>query len=127
VGRPAALSLSKSKAIMSIGESPQAGTRVKWSSAVEPVSVGAANSRRETVWTVALDMIGPMPGTVINRSHAGSCLSRQSNRSLSASPIPTGKRFSEGRDWAGIFGHGGPFHATETGIARVSFAKAPES
>jgi hypothetical protein len=42
-------------------------------------------------------------------------LCRHSNQSLSAPPIPAGKRISEGRDRAGVFGHGGPFHATEPG------------
>jgi hypothetical protein len=41
---------------------------------------------------------------------------RHSNQSLLAPPIPAGKRFSEGRDGAGIFGHGGPFHASVYGI-----------
>jgi hypothetical protein len=57
-----------------------------------------------------------------NDSVAGAPCRRGDPALLSAPPIPAGKRFSEGRDWAGIFGHGGPFHATETGIARVSFA-----
>jgi hypothetical protein len=35
--------------------------------------------------------------------------------------------FGEARDRAGIFGHDGPFRATETGLPDVSCAKAPEN
>jgi hypothetical protein len=51
----------------------------------------------------------------------------QSNRSPSAPRIPAGKKFGEARDRAGIFGHDGPFRATETGLPDVSCAKAPGS
>jgi hypothetical protein len=49
-----------------------------------------------------------------------------SNRSPSARPIPAGKGYGGGREWAGIFGHDGPFHAAETGIPAFVLAKAPE-
>jgi hypothetical protein len=42
-------------------------------------------------------------------------------------PFPAGKRFGEGRDWTGIFGHDGLFRATETGLPDVSCAKVPGS
>jgi hypothetical protein len=45
--------------------------------------------------------------------------------SLSEPPNPAGKMFGEARDRAGIFGDDRSFRATETGIPRVSFAKAP--
>jgi transposase len=52
-------------------------------------------------------------------------LRRQSNRSLSARQISAGKRFSEARDRAAIFGEDCRFHSIETGISRATLAKAP--
>jgi CO/xanthine dehydrogenase Mo-binding subunit len=52
-------------------------------------------------------------------------LSRPSNRSLFAPPIPAGKRFGEPRDRAGLFGDDRLFCPTETGLSRLFLAKGP--
>jgi hypothetical protein len=73
------------------------------------------NVERRTAQMIALERVGE------------GLLSRPSNRSLSAAPIPAGKGFGEARDRAGILGDDCIFCATETGRSRVSSAKAPAS
>jgi hypothetical protein len=52
---------------------------------------------------------------------------RESNQSLSSPRIPAGKKFGEGRDCAGDFGHASRFRPTETALSRASGGKAAES
>ena len=64
-------------------------------------------------------LVRPIATDYRQRGHGGpqtrTGLSRPSNRSLFAAPIPAGKRFGEARDRAAIFAADGPFRATETG------------
>ncbi len=54
-------------------------------------------------------------------------LSRQSNRSQSAPPIPAGKRLARPETGAGIFGDECLLRGAETGLSRAFPAKAPGS
>jgi hypothetical protein len=69
-------------------------------------------------------MLGPRRSLPLKTRN---CLCRRSNRSLSAPPIPSGKRFRAARDRAGIFGDECLLRGAETGLSRAFPAKAPGS
>src|SRR5215510_5511036 len=61
------------------GTSPSQAAKSRPVENTSPVPIAA---------TVTLEMIGPMPGTVIRRSHAGSCSTKLAMSFVKPAPVP---------------------------------------